>query len=294
MHESVEALVGLFMAFVGEVEGDHGGFESRVSQVLLDETGVEAGFKQMRGVRMPQGMDSHAHFGNAGTLCGLTEGALDAGPTHRGGGRRALLLIAPGGGEEPGRVSMRFPIGSQESQGVLGQGDVAVFGALASVDMDLEALAIDIGDLKVEGFVQPESQARDGGEGDLVVQGCGRREETSDLLGTEEGWESVFGLRANERQGVPVAFEDVLVEESDATGADAHGSWGKAIAVFAVQEVGLKLLFGDHVGRFAIALSQQAYRTDIGLLGTLPLATELKHSDHLLTQWGHEISPFVR
>jgi hypothetical protein len=110
------------------------------------------------------------------------------------------------------------------------------------------------------------------------VQGCGRHEETSDLLGTEEGWEPVLGLRANERQGVPVACEDVLVEESDATGADAHGSWGKAIAVFAVQEVGLKLFFGDHVGRFVVELRQQAYLTDISLLGTLPLATELKRS----------------
>ena len=167
-----------------------------MSQVLLDETGVEAGFEPMRGVSMPKGMDSHAPFGHAGTLCGFTEGALDAGPTHRVGGRRAVLVIAPGGGEEPGRVSMRFPVGSQESQGVVGQGDVAVFGALAAVDMDLEALAIAIGDLQGEGFVQPESQAIDSGEVDLVVHGCGRREETSDLLGTEEGWEPVFGLRA--------------------------------------------------------------------------------------------------
>ena len=31
-----------------------------------------------------------------------------------------------------------------------------VFGALASVDMDLEALAIEVGDLKGEGFMKPE------------------------------------------------------------------------------------------------------------------------------------------
>jgi hypothetical protein len=37
------------------------------------------------------------------------------------------------------------------------------------MDMDLEALAIDVGDLEVEGLMEPESQAGDGGEGDLVV-----------------------------------------------------------------------------------------------------------------------------
>ena len=42
-----------------------------------------------------------------------------------------------------------------------------------------------------------------------------------------------------------------------------------------------------------VELSQQAYRTDLGLLGTLSLATELKRSAQVLTQWGHEISPFV-
>jgi hypothetical protein len=47
---------------------------------------------------------------------------------------------------------------------------------------------------------------------------------------------------------VPVALEDVLVEASDATRADAHGSWGEAVDVFPVQEGVLKFLFRDAVG----------------------------------------------
>ena len=45
------------------------------------------------------------------------------------------------------------------------------------------------------------------------------------------------GLRAQEREGVPVALEDVLREEADATVAEAQGRWGEAVDVFAVQEV---------------------------------------------------------
>ncbi len=93
---------------------------------------------------------------------------------------------------------------------------------------------------------------------------------------------------------MPVAREDVLREEADATGADTHGRWGEAINVFAVQEGVLQLLFGEQVGRFAIELSQQAYFTARGFLSPFAFATELEGRNHLLTQWAHEISPFVR
>jgi hypothetical protein len=160
--------------------------------------------------------------------------------------------------------------------------------------MDLEARAVNIRDLQGEGFLEPEAQARDGGEVDLVVQRGGGREETPNFFNTEHGGETVGSLRAHEREGVPVALEDVLIEEADATVADTHGRWGEAINVFAVQEVVLPLLFGEQVGRFAIELSQQAYFTDIGFLSPFAFATELEGRNHVLTQWAHEISPFVR
>ena len=80
------------------------------------------------------------------------------------------------------------------------------------------------------------------------MQGCSGREEPPDLFNTEDGWETVCGLSANERQGVPVALEDVVIEEADATIADAHGCLSKAIDVFPVQEVVLQFLFRDASG----------------------------------------------
>jgi hypothetical protein len=109
------------------------------------------------------------------------------------------LVIPPGGGKEPGLVTVGFPGGASQSEGLFGQGDVPVFGALASVDMALEALAIDVGTLKGESCMESESQARDGGAGALVVQGSGGREEPPDLLHTEDGWETGGGVRAHER-----------------------------------------------------------------------------------------------
>ena len=237
MHEGVETLIGLFMAFVGEVEGEHRGCELGMPQGALDESGVDPGFEQMGRRGMPEGMDSDAQFGDPGPVFGFAEGALDTRATHRGGRRRPLGVVAPSGGEEPGGVPRRFPGGAQQREGLGGQGDVAVLGALAAVDMDLEALTINIRALEEEGFMEPEAQAINGGEVGLIVEGGGRLKESLDLLHAEDGREPVGGLRAQERQRVPVAFEDVLREEADATIADAHGGWGEAVDVFPVQEI---------------------------------------------------------
>jgi hypothetical protein len=145
MHESLETLISLFMPFVGEVEVEHGGFE----------------------LGMP--------LGDTGSLFGFTEGALDTGVTHRGSRRRPLDVIAPGGGKEPGGVTMGSPVGAEQHEGICGQGDVPVFGALATMDMDLEALTIDGRDLQGESLMEPEAQAIDGGKIDLGVQGCASR-----------------------------------------------------------------------------------------------------------------------
>jgi hypothetical protein len=125
------------------------------------------------------------------------------------------------------------------------------------------------------------------------VQRCGGLEETPNFCNTENSRETGCALRAQEREGVPIALEDVLREAADAAGADTHGRWGEAIDVFAVQEGVLECWFGEQVRRFARELSQQASLTDISLLSPFSLTTALQCSNHVLTQRGHEMSPFV-
>jgi hypothetical protein len=265
-----------------------------MAQGARDETGLHAGFAQMGGVRMPEGMKSDAHFGAPGTVCGGAEGPLDTGTTHGGTSRRTLWVIAPGGGKAPGCVTVGFPGGAEPSEGLCGQGDGAVFGARAAVDMDLEARAIAVGDLQREGFMKPESQAINGGAGGVIVEGGGRLQESLDLLPTEDGGEAVGGVRTQERERGPVALEHMLREEADATVADAHGGWGEAVGVFPVQEGVLQFLFGDAVGGFVGELGQQVDVSDRGFLRPFAFAAEVERREHLLTQGAHAISPFVR
>ena len=104
----------------------------------------------------------------------------------------------------------------------------------------------------------------------------------------------VGGVRAQERQRGPVALEDVRREEAHTAGAEAHGGWGEAVDVFAVQEGALQRLCRDAVGGFVVELRQEADFPDRGCLRPCALAAEVESRDHLSTQGAHGISPFVR
>jgi hypothetical protein len=93
---------------------------------------------------------------------------------------------------------------------------------------------------------------------------------------------------------VPVTFEDVRIKEPNTAVAETHRRWGEAVDVFPVQEGVLKLLFGDTVGGCVIELSQEPDCTDRGFVRPFPLAAQLKRRNHVLPQWAHAISPFVR
>jgi len=186
---------------------------------------------------------------------------------------------------------MGCPEGAEESAGSDGQGDVPVFGPLATRDLALEALAIDVRDLEAEGCMEPEAQAIDGGAVDRVGQRGGRLEEPPDLLHTEDGGETVGGLRTEAGAGVPVAFADVLREEAEATVADTHRRGGEAVDILPGQEGVLEFLCREAVGGCVVELRPQTDFPDRGCLSPFALATELESRNHLLTQWGHELSP---
>jgi hypothetical protein len=202
-------------------------------------------------------------------------------------------VIAPGGGKEPGRGARGCPGSAEEGQWLFREGNIPVFSALAAVDRDLKTGAIDVGDLQEGGFVESESQAIDGREGDVVVQGGSGRQEALDLLHTEDGGEPVGGVRTQEREGVPVALENVRREEAEPPGAEAQGRRGQTSDIFPVEEVALEFLCRDAVGGGMGALSQEADFPDRRCLSPFALATEVESRNHVLTQWGHEISPFV-
>jgi hypothetical protein len=214
-----------------------------MAHVTLHGAEVDPRFQQMRGIGMPEGMGADVSCADTGALFGLAKSALDAAAGHRGGGAGQVLLIASGSGKEPGVVAVRLPGGASQVEGVIGQGDVAVLSALATVHMHHVARAVDVTHLKGESFVEAQSTAGEGGEGGAMVPGRHGLEEALDLWAAENGREALCGLSSHDLQGLPVASQDLLGEETESAITEAHGAWRETIDVFSMQKRVWQVLF---------------------------------------------------
>jgi hypothetical protein len=74
----------------------------------------------------------------------------------RGGPRRRLVSPTDRGGEEAG-VPVGDPVLPEEPQRGAQQGHVAILAPLAAVDVDHPPGAVEVGDLQVQPFLQPEA-----------------------------------------------------------------------------------------------------------------------------------------
>ncbi len=81
-------------------------------------------------------------------------------------------------------MAVSAPVLAQQIESGVGQRDIAVLGALAAVDMDHHARAIDIGDFEMECFVKAQAAGVDGGEVDVIVEGFDVGQDVADLFDT--------------------------------------------------------------------------------------------------------------
>jgi hypothetical protein len=171
LHHVIDQLAGILLALLGQVEIEHGGFETSVAHIALDDVQIDAGFEQMGGVGMAQGVNRNTFFTEPGTPLGLAKGTLD---TAFGHGMKGLMDARSGSAEsreEKAGMAVGTPIMAQQMKRRLRQRDIAVLGALAAVDVDHHALTVDIGDFEVEAFVKAQTAGVHGGKIDVVVEG---------------------------------------------------------------------------------------------------------------------------
>ena len=171
LHHVIDQLVGVLLTLLGEVEIEHGGFQLGMAHVALDDAQVDAGFEEMGGVGMTKGVYGNSLFTDSGIKLGATEGALDTAFGHGSLSLFCSCAASTEGREEKARMAVGEPIAAQELKSGLGQRDVAILGALAAVDMDHHAGAIDIGDFEMESLVQAQAAGIDGGQIGVVVEG---------------------------------------------------------------------------------------------------------------------------
>jgi hypothetical protein len=203
------------------------------------------------------------------------------------------FAVSAQGREEELRMAVGEPIAAEQVEGGLGERDVAIFGALAPVDMDHHAGGVDIGDFEMESFVKSEAAGVYGGEIGIVLEGFDAGQNASDFFHAKDGRKSAFGLGSEDSEDVPVALEDMLVEEAYPAIADAHSIGRPFIRVFPVEEIVLKFLLANEIGGLAVELDEHAQGPGIGLLRAFPFAVELKGLDHsVIPLCLHDTSPF--
>ena len=237
---------------------------------------------------------------DSGIILGPTEGALDTTFGHGSLSFLCSLPIAAQGGEEELRMAVGEPIAAEQEEGGLGERDVAIpstssgqaFGALAPVDMK-HAGGVDIGDFEVETFVKPQAAGVYGGEIGIVLEGFDAGEKVSGFFHAKDGRKSSFILSSEDSEDMPVALEDMLVEEAYPAIADPHGIGRPVVSVFPLEEIVLELLLVNEIGRLVVELDEHAQGPCIGLLRAFPFAVELKGLDHsVIPLCLHDTSPF--
>ena len=202
-----------------------------MAHVSLDDPEVDPGFEKMSGIEpvlslpkeVAEGVYGDGLFSDACSDLGPTEGALDTTFGHRRGSVLCSITVSAQGREEEAGVAVGEPIAAEQLEGGKGERDVAILGALSSVDMDHHAGGIDIGDFEVETFVKSQATGVDGGKIGIVLEGFDLGKDASGFFDAKDGREASFILGSEDSEDVPVSLEDVFVEETYAAIADAHG-----------------------------------------------------------------------
>jgi hypothetical protein len=119
--------------------------------------------------------------GDASSQTRFEKRALDTGTAHGSSGGGSLLVILAGGGKQEAGMAVSFPVLAEQEQGLHGQGQDAIAGAFAAMDVEHEARAIDIASFQMQGLMQAQPATVDGGEIDLVVKGVGGLEDSVHL-----------------------------------------------------------------------------------------------------------------
>jgi hypothetical protein len=204
----MDALDGIVLALLGQVEVQHGGFESRMAHLSLHGPESDTGFAPMRGRAVAQGRNAASTFQDTSAWLGFAEGALDAAAMHGVGGGWHGLLLTASGGKKPGGMAGCCPGVSPAGSRLWRAGDGAVLGPRAPMHVAHASLAVDGRNWAQESFVQSESQARDGGKVHTGVQGGGHAEQATDFLHTEESGEPVCGWSSHEGEELPSTFQN--------------------------------------------------------------------------------------
>ena len=135
-------------------------------------------------------------------------------------------------------------------------------------DVKEHAVAVDVADLEVETFAEPEAAGVEGGEEDLVARKLDVSEQESGFLTGENDREFEMGSGLNDSQLVrPFPTKSQLPEDFDGAEGLVGGGVSELFDRLEVNEVSLNLLEGEEIGSAVEVFAELTDTSQIGLLG---------------------------
>lgn len=135
-------------------------------------------------------------------------------------------------------------------------------------DVKEHAVAVDVADLEVETFAEPEAAGVEGGEEDLVARKLDVSEQESGFLTGENDREFEMGSGLNDSQLVrPFTSKSQLPEDFDGAEGLVGGGVSELFDRLEVNEVSLNLLEGEEIGSAVEVFAELTDTSQIGLLG---------------------------
>ena len=169
-------------------------------------------------------------------------------------------------------------------QGGNGQGEIAVLCPFATMDVDHHPLAVEIANLEVDRFSDPQPERVAGPEEGLHAQSLAGIDKLKDLSLRDHLGQRVDVVDFRLVEDLPLARTGDAMEELDSRKSDALGTRGDFAFDNEMQQVAPHRLLGDFIGRFAVKLGALPDSADIAIEGSLRLTGKTQILAQLLIE----------
>jgi len=263
----------------GKAQVAGGGAQAAMPEQQLDGAQVSAGFEQMDGKGMAQGV-RRDRLADPGPVARMSADILH--------GSRRDRLSRPVAREQPVLGPCFAPVGPEDVQEPGREHDVAVLATFARRHADHHALAVDGIRRQADGLGDPQSSRIANGQDGPVLRALDRLEEPADLLGAHDDRKRL--RLAAGRDGVvevPISPEGDLVEEADGRDRDQDRAGREMLVPGEMELVGPDIVRPEQVWRPAEVAGELGNLLQIRPLGVRCEIADLHVFGHALAEWGH-------
>ena len=184
---------------------------------------------------------------------------------------------------------MTFPEVAEQKQRRLGQRQIAILRPLAAMNVDHHAFRVDVADLQIASFLQPQSQGVHGPEEHGHAWSRTLADDLVNLINGQNFRQRFDVFDSHLCQRLPLAFAGASVEKLHAAIGDSQRSAGELLVVLQVQEEFAKLIFGDLIGRAFAEVGKLPNGSEVAFVSPLRHAAEMQIFTHAFIKQAIEI-----